>query len=77
MSPYYRRKKPGYQENTGAALAALGVAAGVAGVTFYLVRLLLSREPLSSGKPAELSLPGRVALPRGDDPPGPEEEEKA
>lgn len=64
MSPYYRRKKPGVRENAGAALAALGLAAGVAAVTFYLVRLALSREPLVSpgatkALPQELAAPGK------------------
>ena len=48
MSVYYRRVKPGFRENLGAGLAALGAAAGVAAGTFYLVRLFLAREPIES-----------------------------
>jgi hypothetical protein len=65
VSPYFRRKKPGARENAGAALAALGLAAGVAAVTFYLVRLTLSRETLAS--PGVLkALPREPAAPGGD-----------
>jgi hypothetical protein len=67
MSLYYRRKKPGSRENAGAALAALGVAAGVAGVTFYLVRLMLSRETLSSSAPPRLPSGEARALSPGED----------
>ena len=69
MTIYYRRTTPGTRENLGAGLAALGAAAGVAAVTFYLVRLLLAREPIASGPrdpgvepagdPADTHLPGR------------------
>ena len=68
MSPYYRRKEPGGRENLGAALSALGVAAGVAGVTFYLVRLMLSREALSSSPPPRLPSGEAKALSAGEDP---------
>ena len=46
MSPYYRRKEPGLKENLEAGMLAAGLAAGIGAVTFYLVRLLLSREAL-------------------------------
>lgn len=46
MSRYYRRTKPGPGENLRAGLVAAGVAATVAAVSFYLVRLFLAREPL-------------------------------
>jgi len=52
MTVYYRRTTPGPRENLGAGMAALGLGAGVAAVTFYLVRILLAREPFSSGPPA-------------------------
>ena len=46
MNRYFRRIEPGPGENLRAGLAA-GLAAGaVAVVSFYLVRTLLSREPL-------------------------------
>jgi hypothetical protein len=60
MSPYFRRRKPGLKENLEAGVMAAGLAAGVAAVTFYLGRLLLSRDPLwpldseSSGKSERL-----------------------
>jgi len=77
MSPYYRRRKPGNRETGGAALAALGVAAGVAAVTFYFVRLMLCREALSgSDAPALPASPDR-ALPRAvDSPSGDETDQK-
>lgn len=65
MSIYYRRTSPGPRENLGAGLAAVGAAAGVAAVTFYLVRLILTREPLSSGPPGS-----DPAGPPGSDPAG-------
>lgn len=77
MSPYYRRKKPGSRENAGAALAALGVAAGVAGVTFYLVRLMLSREALVPSKPSELPAPPSRSLSKGHEAPEAEVEDQA
>lgn len=51
MTVYYRRTRPGPRENLGASLAALGLGAGVAAATFYLVRLFLSRESFSSEPP--------------------------
>ena len=46
MTRYYSRKTPGWRENLKAGLVAGGISAAVAAVTFYLVRLTLSREPL-------------------------------
>jgi hypothetical protein len=44
----------------GAGAVALGLAAGVAAVTFYLVRLMLTRAPLD---PPELEGPADAPLP--------------
>ena len=46
MTRFYRRKEPGPRETLGAGLLALGLATGVAAVSFYFVRLFLAREPL-------------------------------
>jgi hypothetical protein len=46
MSRYYRRTTPDIGENLKAGLVALGLGAGVAAASFYLVRLFLAREPL-------------------------------
>jgi hypothetical protein len=46
MTRYYRRKKPGPGENLRAGLVAGALATSVAAVSFYLVRIFLSREPL-------------------------------
>jgi len=51
MSRFYRRTKPGLGENLRAKLVAGGLAATVAAVSFYLVRLFLAREPLDSLHP--------------------------
>lgn len=48
MSARWIRVPPGRREEAGAWLAAGLAAAGVGVVTFYLTRLLLSREPLES-----------------------------
>ena len=50
MSPYYRRTEPGRGENLRAGLVAGGVAAAVAAVSFYFVRLFISREPMEALK---------------------------
>lgn len=63
MTRYYSRTSPGPRENLGAGAVALGLAAGVAAVTFYLVRLMLARAPLDA---PETVTPG--------DPEGPEAE---
>lgn len=44
MTRYHRRRRPGIRETVTAA----ALAAGVAAVTFYVTRLLISREPLGS-----------------------------
>ena len=49
MSRYYRRTTPGTRENLSAALVAAGLAVGMASISFYLVRIFLSREPLATG----------------------------
>ncbi len=46
MSRFYRRTKPGLKDNLEAGILAAGLAAGVAAVSFYFVRLFRSREPL-------------------------------
>jgi hypothetical protein len=46
MTRYYRRTDPGAGENLRAGLVAGALATTVAAVSFYLVRLFLSREPL-------------------------------
>ena len=56
MSRFYRRTKPGPQENLRAGLVAGGLAATAAAVSFYLVRLFLAREPLDSLHP---KVPGK------------------
>jgi hypothetical protein len=46
MTRYYRRKKTGAGEDIRAGLVAGALATMVAGVSFYLVRIFLSREAL-------------------------------
>lgn len=48
MTRYYRRTDPGKAENLKAGLVAGGLAAAVAAVSFYFVRVFLAREPLES-----------------------------
>ena len=48
MARYYRRTEPSTQENLRAGLVAGGLAAAVAAVSFYFVRIILAREPLES-----------------------------
>lgn len=45
------RLPAGRKERTGAALAAGAVAACAGAVTFYLARLILSREPIGRRPP--------------------------
>ena len=59
--PAWIPTRPGVKETGAAAAAALAVAAGTAAVTFWLVRTLLSREPVE--------LRARP-LPSGDEGPG-------
>ena len=56
MSRYFRRTEPGFGENLRAGLVAGAVAAGVAVVSFYLVRLFISREAL---EPLSSIVPGK------------------
>lgn len=67
MTVYYRRTTPGPRENLGAGLAALGLGAGVAAVTFYLARLFLARESFPSGPHAGKG-EGRDLRPPGEGP---------
>ena len=74
MTRYYSRKTPGWMENLKAGLVAGGISAAVAAVTFYLVRLTLSREPLvpkalPSAGSGELEDPvgGVLPLPEGEE----------
>ena len=69
MSRFYRRTDPGTRENVGAGLAAFGVAAGAAAVTFYLVRIFLAREPLGPFDPPRISSSRGLLLKEGDSPP--------
>jgi hypothetical protein len=46
VTRYIRRKDPGPGENLRAGLVAGALAVATAAVSFYLVRLVLSREPL-------------------------------
>lgn len=52
MSRYYRRMEPGAGENLRAGLVAGALAAATAAVSFYFVRLFLSREPLDPLTPS-------------------------
>lgn len=60
---YFRRADPGTEENLKAGLFAGIVGASVASLSFYLVRLLLSRErmePLNASQNSvEVSEPAR------------------
>jgi hypothetical protein len=60
MSRYLRMKKPGPAENLKAGLVAGGIAAAAAAVSFYVARVLMSREwlePLEPSGPEEDSEP--------------------
>jgi hypothetical protein len=61
-------KKPGPAENLRAGLVAGGVAAAVAAISFYLTRVLMSREALEPLDPRDLSgrTDSREAGTRGD-----------
>ncbi len=67
MTEYYRRKEPGRGENLRAGLVAGGLAATVAAVTFYFVRLFLSREPLETLPPHPGARGRRGEGPEGED----------
>jgi hypothetical protein len=47
MTTRYVRGEPGRSETFSAAVASVAVAAAVGAVTFYLARLLLSRQDVS------------------------------
>ena len=64
MSRFYRRTKPSLKENLEAGFLAAGLAAGVAAVSFYFVRLFLAREPL---EPVPKASPQEDALPPAGD----------
>ena len=51
MTRYYRRIQTGRGENLRAGLVAGGLAATVGALSFYLVRLILSRETLEPASP--------------------------
>lgn len=62
MSKYYRRKEPGPGEDLKAGMLAGVLGVAVAAVSFYLTRLIISRDtlepldpldPSGSGEPAE------------------------
>jgi hypothetical protein len=57
--PRYRRLRLSKQDSGKAAAASVLVGAGVAAVTFYVMRLLLSRDPIS---PTELEAGARPSL---------------
>ena len=61
MTRYFRRTDPGTSENLRAGLVAGALATAVAAVSFYLVRIFLSREPL---EPLPAEHPGE-SLPEG------------
>lgn len=46
MSRYFRRTEAGMEENLRAGLVAGGMAVLVGAVSYYLLRLVLAREPL-------------------------------
>jgi hypothetical protein len=52
MSRFYRRTRPRCGDNLQAGLIAGSLATVAAGVSFYLVRLFLAREPLEPLPPA-------------------------
>lgn len=53
MSRFYLRRTPGPRETVGAALVATGAALGVAAISFYLTRILLSRDVLEPPRESE------------------------
>lgn len=64
MTRYIRRKDPGPGENLRAGLVAGVLAAATAAVSFYLVRLFLSREWL---EPLEKGTAGHVPYAESED----------
>ncbi len=57
MSRFYVRSEAGIRET----VAALAVALGVGGLSFYLARMLLAREGLESTPPPRVEpKPGRI-----------------
>jgi hypothetical protein len=66
LTRYFRRIRPSPKDNLGAGLVAAGLAATVAAVAFYFVRLFLAREPLTDPEGPEAPLeedPGRESAP--------------
>ena len=62
----YRRKRLSRADKAAAAATSFALGAGVAAVTFYLTRILLSRDPMG---PEELSASDEArALPAGQQP---------
>jgi hypothetical protein len=64
MSRYYRRIEGGRKTSIQAGLVAGGIAAAVGAVSYYMVRLILSREPLG---PVPETFPPRDAANRESD----------
>ena len=60
MTVRYRRRRLRFEEDLAATAVSLAVGAGVAAVTFYLTRILLSRDDMLDG-------PGRDLLPASPD----------
>jgi hypothetical protein len=50
----YRRRRLSREDSIASATVSLVVGVGAAAFTFYVTRLLLSREPLSERRPNEL-----------------------
>jgi hypothetical protein len=46
VTPRYIRNEPNRRETVGAAVASVAVAVGVGLVSFYIIRLLIAREPV-------------------------------
>lgn len=67
MTRYYRRRRPGARETAVSAAVAAALAAGVGAVTFYLVRLFLSRERLGPPPPLPSDEDGAGALEPAED----------
>lgn len=57
MSRMWIRRRPDTKESVLAGLVATGAALVTASATFYVVRLMLSREPLDLEPPREESEP--------------------
>ncbi len=67
MTVRYRRSRLSRAEEAGAVAVSLLIGMGAAATTYYLTRLMLSKERLSGEPPAPASDPsdGRRSLPGG------------